>query len=165
MKLTICDLNPWIVRAFASAFADEGEVDCRVGNILTIGAEALITPGNSYGLMDGGIDLRLAQRFDGLQERVQERIAARPLRELLVGEAVAVALPGEDVTKWVIYAPTMRVPRPISDPYDIRLAARAAFKACRDAGIRWVAMPGLGTLTGQVAFDLAAAAVAVEWRK
>jgi len=57
-------------------------------------AECLVTAGNSFGMMDGGIDGLVNYQFDMIEGRVQAEIAAPPWRgELPVGAAILVDAP------------------------------------------------------------------------
>jgi O-acetyl-ADP-ribose deacetylase (regulator of RNase III) len=118
--------------------------------------------------MDGGLDHLLSERFGWhLERRVQAAIRARPMRELLVGEAIVV--PTDDVqTPWLICAPTMRVPMRIRISINAYLAMKAILLvACdhrSDTPIETLAVPGLGTGVGQLAPELAAAQMAQAYR-
>lgn len=160
MKLEILDLNPWVCRAFKVAFKDDTNVSVHVTDIFGKGGKVFATPGNSYGWMDGGIDLAFAQRFPGLEGMAQRAAKDTEAGEILVGQAVCL----EDGETSVIYAPTMRVPRRIADPYDIRLAVRAVFRVARERGFETIKMPAFGALTGGVDFDTVAAMYKAEWQ-
>jgi O-acetyl-ADP-ribose deacetylase (regulator of RNase III) len=130
--------------------------DC---DIFEVGADALVSPANSFGFMDGGLDYQISERLGWhIQESVQAAIRARPLRELLVGEAVIV--PTGARTPWLIAAPTMRVPMRVRESVNAYLAMKAILLAARaHAGaipIRSVAVPGLGTGIGKLSPRIAA---------
>lgn len=157
MRLVICDLNP------AVPVATENQAHARnltsvvghIGDILALSADAIVSPANSFGMMDGGIDLAYSRKWGwGVQAVLQAAIRKRPMGELLVGEALVIPT-GDVGTPFMISAPTMRLPAPISDPADVFLASKAAFIAARDHGFGNVVMPGMGTLTGRVVPDLA----------
>ena len=114
--------------------------------------------------MDGGIDAHYTARFGtGVQERLRAEIKESLLGELLVGQAKAISTDLPDnggVIKWVISAPTMRVPMQIVDPIDIFLACRAAvYAAVSKPDIAVLAFPGMGTGCGAVAPPVAAKAM------
>ena len=152
MKLTICDLDAGLILHAAHFIArdDLKTVSAVVGNITAQVADAAVSPANSFGLMDGGVDLAYSRKWGWhVQEQLRASIRARPMGELLVGEALVVAT-GDPDLPFCISAPTMRVPRPIHDPADVYLASRAAFLAAREHGFAHIVMPGMGTLTGRV---------------
>ena len=122
------------------------------GGIFEIETDAVVSPANSFGFMDGGIDALYTRRFgEGVQETLQTLIRAIPMRELLVGMALAVRT-GDSKIPWCIAAPTMRVPMILGpetvNPY---LAAKAALLVAKEEdSIKTVAFPGLGTGVGRV---------------
>jgi O-acetyl-ADP-ribose deacetylase (regulator of RNase III) len=134
------------------------------GSILDIPCDAIVSPANSFGFMDGGIDFVYMRHFGpSIEERVQSMIRERHQGELLVGTADLVDT--EDPSfPYLIVAPTMRVPMPLTDSVNPYLAARAIFRLVKHgrfsfaAGqeepirdrIRTMALPGLGTGVGQV---------------
>jgi hypothetical protein len=61
----------------------DGQVDVEVlpGDICQVQADAIVSPANSFGFMDGGLDQALSERFGwGLQESLQRAIVERPLK-------------------------------------------------------------------------------------
>ena len=97
-------------QAWDVTFAPAHNVAVVEADITTTACSAVVSPANSFGFMDGGLDAALSDRFGwDLQKKVQATIADRPLAELLVGEALVVET-GDDSTPWLIVAPTMRVP-------------------------------------------------------
>ena len=92
----------------ARHFAKANDVTVTEEDIFELGADALVSPANSFGFMDGGIDHQISERLGWhIQDLVQKAIRARPLGELLVGEAIVVPT-GDAQTPWLIAAPTMR---------------------------------------------------------
>ncbi|MEZ6186536.1 MAG: macro domain-containing protein [Planctomycetota bacterium] len=135
-------------------------VEAVEGSIFDVACDALVSPANSFGFMDGGLDLAISQHFGWhVQERLQARIRARHHGELLVGQADAV--PTDDpAIPLVIAAPTMRVPMRLGASANPYLALRAVLLWVRHAHlddgrparevVRKVAVPGLGTGVGGV---------------
>ncbi|WP_246788130.1 macro domain-containing protein [Bradyrhizobium sp. CCBAU 53421] len=156
------DINAGVVRAWELAFADMPEVRVSRGNIFEQKADAIVSPANSFGFMDGGIDL-LYSKFFGwtLQTDLQAAIAKHHHGELPVGQAAIVAT-GHDFISFLVSAPTMRIPSDISATVNVYLAFRAALIAVlahnirSKAPIRTLLVPGLGTGIGAVAPDAAA---------
>ena len=110
--------------------------------------------------MDGGLDYYLSQRFGwDLQKRLQREISSRPMKELLVGEALIIATDDPDVP-WLISAPTMRVPMLLHGSVNAYLAMKAILVAAMthkdEPAINTVAIPGLGTGTGGLGAETAA---------
>lgn len=131
--------------------AEFPDVDVRRGSILDAGCEAVVSPANSFGFMDGGLDALYLEHFGpGVQTAVRERIFYDHDGELLVGDALAVST-GDSVIPWLIAAPTMRVPMRLpNDTVNPYLAMRAVLKCAASVGVASVAVPGLGTGIGKV---------------
>ena len=150
MKLILTSVDEPLAAAWETHCGEFASV--HRGSILDCECDAVVSPANSFGFMDGGIDL-IYSRFFGwhVQERLQELIRAKHHGELLVGAAEIVATDHPRIP-WLIAAPTMRVPMILSESVHPYLAARAVFLLARQRPeIRTVAMPGLGTGVGQVA--------------
>lgn len=168
-----------ILTAIDDALADAFEVHCgnienvsvHRGSIFDVECDAVVSPANSFGFMDGGIDAWYCWRFgDGIQDAVRMAILRFWHGELPVGTAEIVETKDADVP-YLIASPTMRVPMLLGkDTVNPYLAMRAVIMLIREgrfregvkAGqaiknhIKTIALPGLGTGVGNVPFDLAA---------
>lgn len=146
-RILLCDINPAVCQAWRKIFVDEPEVEVIEGSIVDVTADAVVSPANSFGFMDGGV----YTDFFGpiVQERVQTLIRAEFDGELLVGQAVMVETDHQRIPH-LIAAPTMRIPQQIYDPADVYLATRAALRCAVENGIRVVAFPGMGTGCGMI---------------
>lgn len=166
MRVILATPDPSIAAAWSEAFA-ASEVEIHHGSILDVECDALVSPANSFGFMDGGLDLAYSQRFGwDLQDRLRRVILERHHGELLVGAAEIIetgtALPG-----WLIAAPTMRVPMRLPkhsvNPY---LSTRAALLAARrgrlpdgtpaSSRVKVLAIPAMGTGVGGISPKLCA---------
>lgn len=115
--------------AWAEAFGDTADVEIVEGDILNGSPGAVVSPANSFGYMDGGIDLAYRQFFGmEIQHRVQAKIRTDHYGELPVGQAMVVPT-GNSRLPFLIVAPTMRVPDRIADTVNVYLAFRAALLA------------------------------------
>lgn len=149
-RILLCDKSPAVCQAFRKVFVDETEIEIVEGDIAQAleMCDAVVSPANSFGFMDGGFDAALSEIFGPLlKEDVQGVIIQQFGGELLVGQAFSV--PTEKGCT-VIVAPTMRVPKQIMDPADVFLATRAAVRCAARVGVRKLAIPGMGTGTGMV---------------
>lgn len=157
MKITICDCNTRLIAAFARHVWPSDQLVC--ADITSMTADAVVSPANSFGFMDGGVDYAYSMMFGwGLQARLQEEIAKLPFGELLVGHALVIPT-GHATIPYLISAPTMRVPKRITDPADVMLATRAAVRAALDAKLSSIVFPGMGTGCGELPVDIAARAM------
>ena len=118
------------------------------GDILSIDADAYVSPANSYGFMDGGIDQRYLQFYGAdLQDRVQEMIRGHWDGFMPVGCA---SLLMQTVGPDLIVAPTMHVPMDVSKTVHAYLATSAALLCANASGIEHLALPVMCTGVGQM---------------
>lgn len=167
LRVSLCDRNPEVARALADRFDDLGAVEVREGDLLDLDGDALVSPANSFGYMDGGIDRAIDGFYQGAAQcAVLDRIADRFYGELPVGTATTIAMrPRPSRFPFLIVAPTMRVPGDARGTIHAYLAMRAALAAVLDqnaappsAGrIAVVAVPGLCTGVGGMPPDESAA--------
>jgi O-acetyl-ADP-ribose deacetylase (regulator of RNase III) len=116
--------------------------------------DCVITAGNSFGLMDAGMDLAVVRYFGGhVMEQIQKRILDDHLGEQPVGTCVIVPT-GHPSHPFVAHSPTMRVPMNIQGTDHVYLALWAALTAIHRHNrsealkINSIVCPGLGTGTG-----------------
>ncbi|MCB9744169.1 MAG: macro domain-containing protein [Alphaproteobacteria bacterium] len=170
MKLHLRDTNPALPEAWERAFGGDPAVTISQGDILdaSLQADAIVSPANSFGFMDGGIDLAYSLYFGwGVQERLQARIMERHHGELPVGQATLVPTEHPRVP-WLVSAPTMRVPMDVSQTVNAYLALRAALLAvdaanAEGAGIHTLLCPGLGAAVGRMPAQVAALQMRAAW--
>lgn len=132
--------------------------------------DCMVSAANSFGLMDGGVDLAITRYFgEQLQSRVQRHIIEEWRGEQPVGTSFLIETMNAR-HPWLAHTPTMRVPLPIARTDNIYRAMQAMLLAVwrhnrtGSQPIRTVACPGLGTLTGRVPFEQAAEQMATAYR-
>jgi O-acetyl-ADP-ribose deacetylase (regulator of RNase III) len=170
--LTLVDPNAAVVAAWREAFDGEPRVRvCHTRFEEQQEYDCIVSPANSFGIMDGGVDLAISRFFGWeLMDRVQQRILRDFFGEQPVGTCILVET-GHPTHPWLAHTPTMRVPldiRGTDHVYSAMLAmlqAIASFnKGNPEAPIRSIACPGLGTATGRMEPDEAARLMALAWR-
>ncbi|MDC3979633.1 macro domain-containing protein [Polyangium jinanense] len=169
LSIHLRDLNQALVHAWREEFAGVPGVIVSHGDIFSerpgpvtasdpidVRADAVVSPANSFGFMDGGIDAVYTYHLGPkLEEQLRATLATRFGGELPVGQAIVVPT-GHPAIPWCISAPTMRVPADVSDTVHAYLAMRAALRAVLSHNessaepIRTVLCPGLGTATGRM---------------
>lgn len=164
LRFSIGDRNGDVAASLAAAFRDLACVEVVHGDLLDVSPDAVVCPGNSFGDMGGGFDKVVDDLHDGrAQLAVRRAIAARCMGELAVGASLVVEVPDAARVRFLVMAPTMRVPGNHADSIGAYLATRAALVALlqhNDSGaplIRSVAMPGMCTGVGGMPFTEAAA--------
>jgi O-acetyl-ADP-ribose deacetylase (regulator of RNase III) len=169
--LILVDPNPRLCDSFRSAFKPWPEV--RVINDYFQNLkefDCMVSAANSFGLMDGGVDLAIVEFFgQDLQARVQRRILEEFLGEQPVGTSFIIET-RHPSHPFLAHTPTMRVPINIEGTDNVYQAMYAMLLGVRrhnqvGAGqtIGSVACPGLGTATGHVAPEAAAAQMSLAY--
>jgi O-acetyl-ADP-ribose deacetylase len=128
-----------------------GAITVVVGDLTSQATDAIVCPANSYGHMRGGVAqaIRLAGG-DVIEEEV------RQLAPVRVGTAVATNA-GQLPARRVYHAPTMTEPIEAITTRNVELAVNAALHLSQHEGIRSLSLPGMGTGTGIVPYEEAAA--------
>ncbi|MGW7100046.1 ADP-ribosyltransferase domain-containing protein [Streptomyces sp. NPDC054838] len=157
LRVVLTDVNERVVEAWRAAFADTPGIEIRRGSILDEDVDAWVSPTNSLGRMDGGVDAVIKRHLgSGIQLRVQRAIRHRFAGALPVGSAVCVPS-GAAVPRYLISTPTMvQSSQNVSATLNVALACAAAFQAVHrqnrrvPGSIRSVALVGMGAQTGRV---------------
>jgi len=164
VKIHLAAVENDLAEAWERHCGDLPGVHVHRGSILDLNVDAVVSPANSFGFMDGGIDHLYSERFGwGVEKRLQALIRTRHHGELLVGAAEIVETQQMPIM-YVIAAPTMRVPMRLAETVNPYLAARAALLLIKHGTIpegtctgeavssvvTSVAFPGLATGIGTV---------------
>ncbi|HWB76075.1 MAG TPA: macro domain-containing protein [Nannocystaceae bacterium] len=163
IKVLLVDVNPKMIAAWRETFENNPEVEIRHGSMLEQRVSAWVTPTNSAGNMDGGLDAVIRGYLgDGIQHRVKQAIAQEHHGAMPVGYATCVTTQ-RDAPNFLISTPTMVASsEDISDGMNVALACAAAFQAVHiqhnkePGSIYSVALPGLGANTGKVPVSICA---------
>ena len=156
MDFHLIAYNSELYDAWNNVFAECPAVTISLGDILTFKADAIVSPANSFGYMDGGLDLKYSQFFGwDLEKRLRKLLLEKHYGELPVGQAVIVETEHPAI-QYLISAPTMRVPMNVAETVNAYLAFRAiiqatkAFNQTERAPITSILCPGLATGEGQM---------------
>ena len=129
-----------------------------LGDITQLTVDAIVNPANSLGIMENGVARTI--RTEG-GEAIE--LEAKSCAPIAVGASVVTGA-GDLFCKAVIHAPTMEEPGMKIGVENVRRATRAALLAAGRNGYETIALPGMGTGTGQVPYDEAARAMVDELR-
>lgn len=164
MKIILSSVESELTTAWKRFCGDFEFVEIHHGSILDLSCDAVVSPANSFGFMDGGIDLLYSHFFGWqVQKRLQDVIYEKYHGELLVGQAEVIETDNPQIP-FVISAPTMRVPMVLRNSVNPYLAARAVLHLIKygvfcygsykgepiSNFVESVAFPGLGTGVGQI---------------
>ncbi|QHS60446.1 macro domain-containing protein [Chitinophaga agri] len=159
MKHILIDTNPALVEAWKTCFSDAHDVSIIEGDITQLSVDAIVSPANSFGFMDGSLDYAISDKLGWhIEKELQAKIKASPEGELLVGQAWVLET-GHKQIPYLISAPTMRIPTNfnIDTSVNAYLAMKALLIAAKkDERIHSVAIPGLCTGVGRMPPAIAA---------
>lgn len=166
--IILCSLDKSLYEAWNEHCGHLDMVETYLGNILDVQCDAVVSPANSFGFMDGGLDMVYSRYFGwDVQERLQNSIRTNHHGELIVGTAEIVETDAVKIP-YLIAAPTMRVPMILTNTVHPYLAARAALLLVKHGTfketprvpisqlVHRIAIPGLGTGVGEVPPDICA---------
>ena len=170
LNLILVDPKRPLCDAFEERFSSFLNVKVVVGKFEDLPAfDCMVSPANSFGLMDGGVDTAIIRFFGNqLQERVQNRIIKDFLGEQPVGTSIIVET-HHPKHPFLAHSPTMRAPMEISRTDNVYLAMWAMLLAIRqhnlnsEKKIQTIACPGLGTATGKMPYKQAARQMALAY--
>lgn len=169
-QLILTAPNPSLFAAFQKHFS-------HFSDVLIIGEpfewistfDCLVSPANSFGMMDGGMDAAITRFFGlSLERRVQQRIIEDYLGEQPVGTSFIIETK-HPKHPFLAHTPTMRVPMSINGtdvPYSAMWAMLLAIRQHNRTNLQKigsVVCPGLGTGIGGIPYSEAARQMAVAY--
>lgn len=171
LNLILIDPNPYLYAAFSQYFDGLPNVQVVEGYFEKLSDyDCMVSPANSFGLMDGGVDAAITRYFGvELMNRVQKYILAEYLGEQPVGTSFIVET-GHPKHPFLAHTPTMRVPMEIAHMDHVYVAMAAMLRAVyhynqtAEQKISTIACPGLGTGCGAVPFREAARQMALAYQ-
>jgi O-acetyl-ADP-ribose deacetylase (regulator of RNase III) len=175
MEIILCSVEESLAMAWEKFCGNVNNVKIHRGSILDVECDAVVSPANSFGFMDGGIDALYLDFFGReIQMIVRRQIYDHHSGEIIVGTADIVETKHERIP-FLVIAPTMRVPMVLHNSVNAYLAARAVIllimkghflvgthrgKAISDY-VQRIAIPGLGTGVGKIGYNTCAHQVRV----
>lgn len=156
MKIVLADTKSELTHWWEKDFREFSDVSVHHGDIFEADGNVLVSPANSFGFMNGGLDLLISEYLGWyVQDKVQNHIELFEDGELLVGQAFSVKLK-HDKFSHLICAPTMRVPARINGTVNAYLATLATLREAylldsvdrRPTIDVKVVIPGMGTGVG-----------------
>jgi len=153
LKIYLLDRKQSQVDFWELYFSDIKNVECVCDDFAhfmdTHDVECVVSPANSYGLMDGGYDAAITAYFgDALIPHVQEYIRTHFFCEQPVGTSFLIDIPGS--AKKLIHTPTMRVPSVIREPLVVYQCTRTTLISAMQNDIKSLVIPAFGGSCGNV---------------
>lgn len=152
MKIYLLDRNEEMVRMWKLYFCDFPSVKIVCDDFAhfmnTHDVECVVSPANSYGLMDGGYDAAITDYFgDEIIQAVQSYIRENYFCEQPVGTSFIIDIPNSN--KKLIHTPTMRVPHVIQDPFVVYQCMRTTLICAMQNNVKSIVIPAFGGHCGR----------------
>ena len=171
MRLIFVDPNPAFCQAIKDYFDELPDVEIIPGRFEQLAEfDCMVSPANSFGLMDGGVDYAIIRFFGhDLMQRVQQHIIEEFRGEQPVGTSFIIET-NHPKRPFLAHTPTMRVPMKIAHTDNVYKAMWALLLAVHhhnkrsEQKINSIACPGLGTGTGHVPYRQAARQMSLAYR-
>lgn len=168
MKIYLLDINKEMTDAWSKYFEETG-VEIVNEDFATFiknhpDIEAIVSPANSFGLMDGGYDKAITNYYGPqLMEHVKYKIIHEFGGEQPVGTSISVPIVNRFYTKRLededreiicnpilIHTPTMRTPEEITDYRIVYQCMRTTILEAINQGVESIVIPAFGGCTGKV---------------
>lgn len=156
-KLYLVSCNIDMVMEWRNVF-DESNIEVVNSDFVefmkTHKVDCVISPANSYAIMDGEFDRAISDWFGwDLQECIQKYIVDNLYGEQPVGTSIVIDT--DDGVK-LVHTPTMRVPESITDYETVYHCTRSSLIAALNSGCKSIVVPAFGAGTGCVPFGIVA---------
>ena len=155
-KLYLIDSKPELCDTWRQVFSYYPEVEILRNDYFQQNADAIVSPANSFGIMDGGLDLAIRNELGfQVEADIQKVILNKYHGEMPIGSAEIIKT-NHDKWSYMISAPTMRVPEKIAFTLNAYLSFRAIllainnFNESKPGTIKSLVCPGLGTGIGSM---------------
>ena len=162
MKIYLLDCNINMTDSWAKYFSKETDVHIVCGDFANFINEhptidGIVSPGNSFGLMDGGYDKAITNYFGTwLMKDVQKTILEHFYGEQGVGTCLIITMPITNMVDdkiLLLHTPTMRTPEKIYDIRVIYQCMRETLIAAEHSNRTEIVIPAFGACTGGVPCD------------
>ena len=153
MKVYLLDRNKRISDIWKIYFRDEQDVEvvcCGFEKFMeNYNVECIVSPANSYGIMDGGYDLAITEYFgEELMKKVQKYIIRNYYGEQPVGTSFIIETGVKNIK--LIHTPTMRIPAKIKEPMVVYQAMRTTLMTALENNIKSIVIPAFGGWCGDM---------------
>ena len=156
-KLYLIDSKTELCDKWRQVFSSYPEVEVFTGDYFQQSADAIVSPANSFGIMDGGLDLAIRNELGfQIETDTQEVILNKYHGEMPIGSAEIINT-NHDNWSYMIAAPTMRIPENVSFTLNAYIAFRAILIAINsfneskpNKAIKSLVCAGLGTGIGSM---------------
>ena len=157
MKIILNDTNDFMCSEWENVFASDLDVSIFKGQLKDLlntkeKIDTIVSPANSYGLMDGTYDLAIINYFgEELMKDVQEYILKHYCGEQPICSSFIINIP--NTNKRLIHTPTMRVPSVIKEKLIVYHCMRSTLLLAKKKKVKNIVIPAFGAGCGQVDKD------------
>ena len=156
-KLYLIDSKQDLCEKWRQVFSSYPEVEVLTGDYFQQSADAIVSPANSFGIMDGGLDLAIRNELGfQVETDIQEVILNKYHGEMPIG-AAEIIYTNHNRWSYMIAAPTMRIPENVAFTLNAYNAFRAILIAVNTFNeskpkkpIKSLVCSGLGTGIGSM---------------
>lgn len=151
-KYILFDIDNSKTKVWKRLLSDKIVIDVVCASVCDIKADIYVSPANSYGQLDGGIDKVYRTMFHGIQYAVNDRLKIYKNNKPPIGVGSALLIEILNRNCRLLLAPTMELPGKLKTPWNSFWSALAIFYLTKDFD-GTVAIPGLGTGTGHISSE------------
>lgn len=156
MKIYLLDINKNMTTEWYDVFKykkTDWNIDIIHGDLKTFldtyNVECIVSPANSFGLMDGGYDYAITEYFgDILQKNVQKYILDKYYGEQTICTSFIIDIPNTD--KRLIHTPSMLVPMDMRNSDVVYQCTRATLICALENNINSIVIPAFGGGCGKI---------------
>jgi O-acetyl-ADP-ribose deacetylase (regulator of RNase III) len=133
LNIKIIDINTDYCKVFTEKFKDYPNIEIINSTLQDYNGEydCIVSPANSFGLMDGGFDYAITQKFgDKLMKRVQQHIIRDYAGLQPIGTSFILCT-DNDEHQWLAHTPTMVLPQDIRGTAIVYFAMKATLIAIK----------------------------------
>ena len=154
MDIILCDINYKICREWENMFKDDKYIKIICADYINTAknknVDCLVSPGNSVGIMDGGLGLHIRNLYMDnqidIQTKVQECIIEKYRGQQPTGTSLFI---GNDFMN-LINTPTMRFTKKVSDLDCIYFSMRSSILCALENKVETLLVPAFGAGAGGV---------------
>lgn len=140
-KIQVCIYDQKEYNIYKDYYKNHDVLEIIYGNIFNQKMDCMITAGQSYGMMDGGIDGHTNYFFDRIEKKIQQEILLKWKGELPIGGSIILNTPENSNFRYLCYSPTMRVPCNVAKTQNAYYAMRGALIECEKYDIKTIITP------------------------
>lgn len=155
--IVFIDVNEENIKEFKRQFKGVKNVEFFVDDIRNTKCDCIVSPANSFGMMDGGVDLFIEQMLH-IEKKLCKQIKLEHFGEQHVGSMTMVKVDGHPIVKWMASVPTMRLPEDVSETHNAYIAFRTllVYLKKNKTGIKRVACTPFCTGAGHMPVEVSA---------